>query len=193
MVVSANDSQVLPAPRERRGMPYSSISLRICGERTPYRAPICAVESSCRWQRVSNVGLLSRSFKVGRAAPQRRLRVRLMTKRPSAKAAKTASCFMVFVFVFLWRVRSEESSGTVHGNTPPNHVIECVLLGQSPVQRFAMLLVQSCLPLFACFGPTRLSFLNVHNRIKRFGSTKEPKQQADLFCVVLGRLRRLIS
>lgn len=100
---------------------------------------------------------------------------------------------MVFVFVFLWRVRSEESSGTVHGNTPPNHVIECVLLGQSPVQRFAMLLVQSCLPLFACFGPTRLSFLNVHNRIKRFGSTKEPKQQADLFCVVLGRLRRLIS
>lgn len=65
MVVSANDSQVLPAPRERRGMPYSSISLRICGERTPYRAPICAVESSCPWQRFSNVGLLSRSFKVG--------------------------------------------------------------------------------------------------------------------------------
>lgn len=85
MVVSANDSQVLPAPRERRGMPYSSISLRICGERTPYRAPICAVESSCRWQRFSNVGLLSRSFKVGRAAPQRRLRVRLMTKRQARR------------------------------------------------------------------------------------------------------------
>lgn len=74
----------------------------------------------------------------------------------------------------------------MHGDTPPNHGIEFVLLGQGPVPRFPMLLIQSCLPLFARFDPARLSFLSVHNRIKRFGSTKEPKQRVDLFCVVLG-------
>jgi hypothetical protein len=110
-----------------------------------------------------------------------------MTKRPIAKAAKTASCFM-FVFVFLWREGSEASSGAVHGDTPPNHGIECVLLGQGPIQRFPLLLIQPCLPLFARFEPPRLSSLIVHDRknalVRR--KSRRQSQRVDLLCVVLG-------